>query len=294
MNHYDWRDLQLALAIKEHGSLSKVARELGLSPSTVSRRLDSLEEQIGIQLFERHATGYTPHPKGARLLNTLESIPRAVQDWDRHLAYQSNTPYTVITITAPSLIITQFPAILDLFKVTFPHLRLAILDDDRVTNLDEDLIDIAIRVMNQPDEHLWGHNLGEIDFVIAGANTYLEVLGQDDEPSWVVLDYNNPSTPVGQWERAFIPHTNYRTEVNSRLTQLSLIESGCGLGLVPRHVTERNDALGIYTEHTHLPPIKLWVLTHPSNKKRKEVTDTMSFLAKHGRLLLSDDIHAPL
>ena len=47
---HDWRDLQIALALREHGSLTKVAALLGISPSTVSRRLDGLEAQLGAPL----------------------------------------------------------------------------------------------------------------------------------------------------------------------------------------------------------------------------------------------------
>ena len=53
----DWRDLQLAMVLTQAGSLSAASRELELAPSTISRRIDALEQSLGFELFERQRTG---------------------------------------------------------------------------------------------------------------------------------------------------------------------------------------------------------------------------------------------
>ena len=56
----DWDDLRYALAIGSAGSLAAAARTLGVNHTTVLRRLDALEAQLGSRLFDRLRSGYQP------------------------------------------------------------------------------------------------------------------------------------------------------------------------------------------------------------------------------------------
>ena len=60
----DWDDLHLVLAVFREGTLSGAARRLGVTHSTVFRRLGAIEEKIGARLFERFRDGYAPTPAG--------------------------------------------------------------------------------------------------------------------------------------------------------------------------------------------------------------------------------------
>ncbi|WGR92444.1 LysR family transcriptional regulator [Bradyrhizobium sp. ISRA443] len=63
-NAIDWNDLRLVLAVAREGSLSGAARRLGVTHSTVFRRLGAIEATIGTRLFERFRDGYAPTPAG--------------------------------------------------------------------------------------------------------------------------------------------------------------------------------------------------------------------------------------
>lgn len=57
-----WDDLQIVAAVAEAGTLSGAGKKLGISHATVFRRLNSMEERLGVELFERSRSGYSPSP----------------------------------------------------------------------------------------------------------------------------------------------------------------------------------------------------------------------------------------
>jgi Transcriptional regulator len=68
MRTFDWDDIRCFLEVADQGSTLKAARALKLHQTTVARRLDSLEQALGLDLFERSAAGYALSPTGADLL----------------------------------------------------------------------------------------------------------------------------------------------------------------------------------------------------------------------------------
>lgn len=64
---FDWNDIRLFLAIAESGSALGAARLLGLNQTTVARRMDALECQLGLTLFERRNLGYRLTEEGKSL-----------------------------------------------------------------------------------------------------------------------------------------------------------------------------------------------------------------------------------
>ena len=72
----DWDDLRVVLAVFRQGTLSGAARSLGVTHSTVFRRLGAIEQQMGARLFERFRDGYVrrrmarPRPPPQPVLKT--------------------------------------------------------------------------------------------------------------------------------------------------------------------------------------------------------------------------------
>ena len=70
----DWNDLRFLLAVNRASGLKGAARALGTNPSTVYRRLEALEGQLGVQLFERRRGGYRPTTIGALIAERAQRI----------------------------------------------------------------------------------------------------------------------------------------------------------------------------------------------------------------------------
>ena len=74
----DWNDLRFFLAVADHGGTKAAARELGVDPSTVQRRIMELERQVGQALIHRLPSGYSLTDFGERMLAPARQVAQAV------------------------------------------------------------------------------------------------------------------------------------------------------------------------------------------------------------------------
>lgn len=74
MKHLNWDDLRLLSFIGQEGTLRGAARKAGLSPATLSRRLDQLEEAVGQKLVERYQGGCIPTAFGTDMFALAEQM----------------------------------------------------------------------------------------------------------------------------------------------------------------------------------------------------------------------------
>src|SRR5689334_15935016 len=82
----DWADLPVVLAVARNGTLRAAARALGVSHSTVLRRLDSVEEVLGAKMFERHPTGrYELTAAGQDTFETAQHLEEVVTGMQRRI-----------------------------------------------------------------------------------------------------------------------------------------------------------------------------------------------------------------
>ncbi|MCL7943657.1 LysR family transcriptional regulator [Marinobacter sp. ATCH36] len=87
-----WDDLQIVWAISESGTLSGAGRRLKVSHATVFRRLGNLEKRLGVALFERSRTGYTPTPAGEDIAAVAQQVEANIKGAERRLAGRSYPP----------------------------------------------------------------------------------------------------------------------------------------------------------------------------------------------------------
>lgn len=99
----DWNDLRYFLAVAQGGSLSSAAQQLGVSVSTVSRRIDTLEQSLKLRLFRPHRDGYDLTPDGQGLLPAAEQAAAEMRHFERK-AKGADGRATPVRIDAPELI----------------------------------------------------------------------------------------------------------------------------------------------------------------------------------------------
>src|SRR5437763_1737296 len=83
---FDWNDLRYFLAVARQGSLASAAEALGVNPSTVQRRLQTLETAIGCSLAERKSEGYHLTPTGKQLLADAERVDAEIDALHRRIS----------------------------------------------------------------------------------------------------------------------------------------------------------------------------------------------------------------
>ncbi len=125
--HVKTRHMQLLAALAEDGSILHAAERLGMTQSAASRLLSSLENDIGVTLFERHARGVTPTPYGEilirRALSALAEIRRATQEMD-DFARGDRVPVSIGCLLSQSA--TYLPTCLLELAASAPDLLLSV------------------------------------------------------------------------------------------------------------------------------------------------------------------------
>jgi len=153
-----------ALLVSEHLSIRRAAAELGLRPSTVSRRLHSLEEGLGVALFERSSAGAQPTFAGRRFLDRARwALAELEEAASGVTSVQKGQAGTLGIAFYPSLASGRLHRLLDEHRTRFPELDFTFLEGasaDQLTALRHRQVDVAflIEVRNAPgaaSEHLW-------------------------------------------------------------------------------------------------------------------------------------------
>lgn len=94
-----WDDLRFVLAVGRGGSLSGAARALRVNHSTVFRRINQLEERLGVRLFDRLPDGYAPTPAGEALIGLGGRVDEDVVALERRLAGEDLRPSGIVRVT---------------------------------------------------------------------------------------------------------------------------------------------------------------------------------------------------
>ena len=278
-----WNDLQIVLAVAEHGSASQAAGLLGINHSTVIRRINDFERSNGVKLFERHPTGLKPTRAGRALLDAARPIEGAVLNIEREILGQDLKLEGLITVTTTDSVADSLLA---------PHLKTfrdahpAITVDLIITNTRLDLprldADLSVRPSRNPPDDLIGRNVSGMAFTIYAAAEMSEAWRQRalNACPWIGLSHALNNSPAGAWMERIEQGAMIVTRGNSFVTLRELAASGLGLTILPCFLGDRDPRL-IRIE----PPIKeletnVWVLTHKDLRNSARVRALSDHLAR--------------
>ena len=160
---FDWNDLKYFLAIARHQSTIAAGKALGLSQSTVQRRLTELERAIGQPLVKRHPSGYRLTKFGEELMPYAERIEATVIDFERRVTDEAHDLTGVIRVTCPEPIIGRMTksSLIDRFQSRYPKLRIEFVTSDRYLDLSKGEADVAFR-SGDTDDELVGRKVAEL------------------------------------------------------------------------------------------------------------------------------------
>lgn len=180
----DLKDLRIFERVAAVQNLTSVANELSLSPGTVSKRIQALEDELGVRLIDRTTRSSRLTEEGrmflARVSRALEEMAIARDE----VAANSGQPAGRLSITAPVSLSRQLvnPALVS-FAEAYPNVEVCVDLTDRVTNLHEEGYDAAIRWGALPDSTLKARRLYTDRVVLAASPGYIERRGAPQRPA---------------------------------------------------------------------------------------------------------------
>lgn len=176
--------MQIVVAIADRGTLTAAAEALELSLPAVVRRLAALEKQVGVRLFNRTTRRISPTDEGRLFIERCRAVLAAVEEAEAAVSERRAVPRGRLAITASDLFGRRFVApIAAHFTTAHPDVSVQLLLTDRVVNLVDEGIDIAIRVGALADSSLVAQRVGEVRRVVCASPDYLQRHGVPRMPA---------------------------------------------------------------------------------------------------------------
>src|SRR5580698_6698774 len=175
--------MQALVAVADLRGFAPAARKLGLSPSGVTRLIAALEERVGARLLQRTTRSVTLTDAGARYLERIRRILADVEEAEGAVERERTRPSGRLVVSAPigfgRLHVSQvMSAWLKRYPEASGELRLS----DRMINLVEDGVDLAVRIGHLADSSLVARHVGEMRRILVASPGYLKRRGEPKTP----------------------------------------------------------------------------------------------------------------
>ncbi|MCK5866465.1 LysR family transcriptional regulator [Marinobacter adhaerens] len=273
-----WDDLQIVSAIADTGTLSGAGRHLGISHATVFRRLTNLENQLGVVLFERARTGYTPSAAGEDLFTVAKRVQEDITGVERRLAGKDlKLSGTIRVTTTDTLFAGLLATSFEKFRGDFPDIKLEVVISNQVHSLSKREADVAIRPTGNPPETLVGRKVGVIRQSVYGQRHHWQnrraPLDTLNGYQWIGPDTHMGNRALETWmaRNGLSECCSYR--VDSMLGMQIATRSGRAVAVLPDYLGDADPELCRLTDPITDLGIPLWILTHPDLKRVKRIRE---------------------
>ncbi len=281
----DWDDVRYFLALARLGSVRAAGTSLGVSHSTVARRVEALEAQLSARLFDRNREGYSLTEAGQQMLTGAERVEREMSSLERGLLGQDERLSGAVSLTCcdnyvAELLLKELRG----FCENYPEIELCLTTDSRAYDLAKREADIAIRTLPvgcQPPEFLIGQKLVPVKVAnyvsISHANELDPELSQS-QPRWLSFEQR-------KYHETMVAQSSYpRVPLWGAFSSLELLVNaacqGFGLAMLPSYVGDQEPRLR-RLHHSDLRHVAdLWMLSHPDLRDNARFRATRSYLAE--------------
>jgi DNA-binding transcriptional LysR family regulator len=176
--------MSILLAAAETGSLSAAGRRLGKPLTTISRKVSELEAHLNVRLLNRSGRRLTLTDAGRSYAEASKRILEDVREAERSASGEYSEPKGDLVVTASLILGRQhvLPIVAEFLKIN-PGINVQLLLENRIVNLMEEHVDLAIRVGNRPDSSLIAINLGSTRRIVCGSPAYFGAHGTPKTPA---------------------------------------------------------------------------------------------------------------
>lgn len=270
----DWDDIRFFLAVARSGTISGAARDLQVNHSTVSRRVQGLEDKHGVRLFNRQRDGYDLTEAGYSILEQAEAVEFQSQQISRTLFGQDSRLEGNVNLTMPHDIFEHCLADkLAEFCRLYPGIKLNLMVSKGVRNLASREADLAIRLSPSPPEYLIGRKVASMQHAIYVPFGFVE------EGSVPLVAWAGEMDPP-EWARGVFNQCHIALNVDDLTSMHAAVSAGFGAARMPCYMPDSACDPNVFKLATSVPPSDwaLWVLNHVDLRKTARVQACKRFL----------------
>lgn len=195
--------MKVFCSVVENDSLAGASRTLNVSPSVVSKQLSGLEDRLGVRLLNRTTRRVSLTEVGSAYYERCKRILADVDEAEIAVSQAHSAPRGLLKVTAPTTfahrhVAPHLPEFLD----RYPEVEVQLLVNDRVVDLVDEGIDLAIRIAQLKDSSLIARKLAVNHRMIVASPDYVEKWGKPETPDQLgdhsLITYA-PGNPINDW-----------------------------------------------------------------------------------------------
>ena len=238
-------DLATFILVVNKGSFTAAAKELGVTPSALSKLITRLEASLSVKLFDRTTRTLQITQSGEKIYQQSVAMVNAAQLAIEVSNEEHLEPVGTITVAAPKAFLSiLLQPIVTPFLQQYPDIELKLKVSDGDIDMLEQGIDIMFRLTDAPYENLISKELGKVNLSLCASPTYLDLKGTPAEPTELSLHdclYLGETKTDHIWDfvKGNETHTipvSGRYAVNHSQMRLNGVKDGLGIGIFPDFV----------------------------------------------------------
>ncbi len=291
----DWDDLRYVLALARQGNLSRAASSLEVTRTTVGRRLGAMEARLGVRLFERTPDGFVPTVAGQDMREMAERVEADVHGLERRILGRDNHLAGKLRVSTVDILFGRFHDAFASFVERHPRVELNVSMSNALVSLTRREADVALRLTNDPPDHLVGRKVGDVHYAAYGNRALVHRIGADapyDAFPWLHLDERENPRLLDRWLASNAPGARVVMRLDSSMAIREGIRAGIGVQLLPTCDGDADPNLvrvGPIQDDAH----GLWLLTLPELKTATRVRAFMDHMGDALRTRLSESAGQP-
>jgi DNA-binding transcriptional LysR family regulator len=293
------------LAVVEAGSLSAASRRLGTPLATVSRRLSELEARLQTRLLHRSSRHFTLTDAGSAYIEACRRILDQVDEAESAASGEYRAPKGELAVTAPLFLGRRhMMPIAAAFLEAYPEVRLRLRLSDRVIDIQEDHIDLAVRIGLLRDSSLIARQVGTVRFVVCASPGYIARRGCPATPADLAAHdcvFQAGHANASTWEFP-VGGTTVPVPIRSRLVvdpAEAVLDAGlAGAGVIRLLSYQIADAVGdgrlrVLLEAFEPPPLPVNLIHLAGALQPLKIRAFLDFAAPRLKARLAADLASP-
>jgi len=282
-----WDDLRFALALARDGSIRGAARTLGVSHTTVLRRIGALESSVSVRLFERRLDGYVLTAAGQDVFDAAGELEDVVVGLKRRVEGRDLRPAGPVRLTLPDPLLPPLLPLLAELREAYPDIEVTVDAGMRYLDLAQGEADLALRIADAPPPDLVGRRLGRVQAGVYGARAYLARRKKKALSTLDWIGFARGSTAMFEtWREANVPGARVVFRATTPWAQRDAVTAALGVAVVPCIAGDAEREWALAHPLPREMGSTLWVLSRADLRTTARVRLVRDFLAESvGRAL---------
>lgn len=283
----DWNHIRSFVAVVESGSLSAGANRLNLSQPTLSRQMNTLEQSLGVTLFERVGRGFVVTESGQQLMIHAKQMEDAAHHFSLtaggHVSQIEGKVGIACTETSA---VFHLPAIVKKMQHRYPAISVDIIASQSSSNLKQREADIAIRAFRPEQPDLVIRKIQDFSVAMYATPNYLRSIGNIQS----LADYNrlqfigfgeNNKLYLEELNKKGLPinESNFSVHCNNHISHWEMCKHGLGIGVMTTDIGDKEPSVKRIPLHEALYfEQQLWLVCHRELRTSAKIKTVFDFL----------------